>query len=99
MITAFFQSSRLFEETLWQVFRALYHVLEQISEFLPLVPDLFCGPFVFPVLARVVALHELADVFPHHVIVQPTRQLLLPENTHTHTHRFNAAAEKEDDSG
>lgn len=63
-----------------------YHVLEQSSEVLPLVPDLCCRFLVFPAFAGVVALHELADVFPHHVVVQSTRKLLLPGNTRTRTH-------------
>lgn len=72
-----------------------YHVLEQSSEVLPLVPDLCCRFLVFPAFAGVVALHELADVFPHHVVVQSTRKLLLPGNTRTHTLKNRTATAEE----
>lgn len=75
----------------------VYHVLEQSSEVLPLVPDLCCRLLVFPALAGVVALHELADVFPHHVVVQSARELLLPGNTHAHT--LTGGGRKQDGSG
>lgn len=72
---------------------AFYHVLEQSPEVLPLVPDLCCRFLVFPAFAGVVALHELADVFAHHVVVQSTRKLLLPGNTHAHT-RSNTGGQR-----
>lgn len=77
------------------LFWDFYHVLEEISELLPLLPHLLCRPLVFAVLAGVAALHELPDEFPHHVIVQMARQLLLPGNTHTHT--LSVAAENQED--
>lgn len=87
-------------EKLLFIFQALYyHLLKQIPEVLPLQTDLCCCLLVFPVLAGVVVLHELADVFPHDVVVQSARKFLLLGNKYIEVRCFTKTGWEEQKKG
>ncbi len=61
-VRMFWWKPQLYRVELWR----LYHILEDLLQFLPLICDLSGSRLILPVFAQVVILHQLRYIFFHH---------------------------------